>query len=65
MAVTPSTVSPCPNCGVDLSYKVDGDDRTYYRTIGIYDRNRDRTVAWHCPDCGHQWDRFVRRDPFS
>lgn len=27
------------------------------REIGIYDLNTDRTIAWQCPDCGHQWDR--------
>ncbi len=27
------------------------------RKIAIYDRDRDRTVAYRCPDCGHQWDR--------
>lgn len=25
------------------------------RQIGIYDMDRDRTVAWRCPDCGHEW----------
>ena len=28
------------------------------REIGVYDSIRDMTVAWRCPDCGHQWDRF-------
>lgn len=27
------------------------------RQIGIYDMEKDRTVAWQCPDCGHQWPR--------
>ena len=34
-----------------------GDATHGSRRIGIYDRGRDRTVAWRCPDCGHQWDR--------
>jgi len=27
------------------------------REIGIYDMEKDRTVSWRCPDCGHEWDR--------
>lgn len=27
------------------------------KKIGIYDRGRDRTVAWQCHECNHQWDR--------
>jgi hypothetical protein len=27
------------------------------RAIAIYDRDKDRTVAWVCPDCKHQWER--------
>lgn len=27
------------------------------REIGIYDMTKDRTVAWRCPACGHEWDR--------
>lgn len=25
------------------------------REIAIYDIGKDRTVAYSCPDCGHQW----------
>jgi hypothetical protein len=25
--------------------------------IGIYDMEQDRTVAWRCPFCQHQWER--------
>lgn len=32
----------------------DGRPLYYYRTIGIYDMDRDRTVAFRCPDCGFQ-----------
>jgi len=37
-----------------------GADRTHGqwgRKIGIYDMERDRAVAWQCPDCGHEWAR--------
>jgi len=27
------------------------------REIGIYDQGRDRTIAWRCPDCDHEWPR--------
>ena len=27
------------------------------RTIALYDRDKDRTVAWKCADCGHIWER--------
>lgn len=27
------------------------------RAIGLYDMERDRTVAWRCPDCGYEWGR--------
>jgi len=57
----------CPNCKVDLTggpipqQYIDaghyGNHTHYSRRIGIYDRGRDRTVAWVCPDCNHQWAR--------
>lgn len=25
--------------------------------LGIYDMNKDRTVAWRCPKCNHEWER--------
>ena len=27
------------------------------KVIGIYDFDRDRTVAWHCPECDYEWPR--------
>lgn len=27
------------------------------RQIGIYSIEKDRTVAWRCPECGHEWVR--------
>jgi predicted RNA-binding Zn-ribbon protein involved in translation (DUF1610 family) len=29
----------------------------YSRLGSVYDRWRDRTVAWQCPDCGRKWQR--------
>lgn len=54
----------CPECKSDLrgpeipdEWKHHYRDKTHYsRVIGIYDRGRDRTVAWRCPDCGHGWE---------
>lgn len=34
-----------------------GDALHYSRLIGVYDPDRDRTVAWRCPDCGHEETR--------
>ena len=55
----------CPKCKADLRgkriLKKDRDlfagDGYFYRTIAIYDRGLDRTVAWKCPDCGNEWER--------
>lgn len=61
----------CPKCHADLAYlapeesipdplgfAVDPDDHTVYsRVIGIYDRDKDRTTHWRCPDCNHEWRR--------
>ena len=27
------------------------------KAIGIYDLDQDRTVAWRCPECNHEWSR--------
>ena len=34
-----------------------GGARHYSRRIAMYDPDRDRTVAWRCPDCGHEETR--------
>lgn len=48
---------PIPQEYLDKGYY--GKDATHYlRTIGVYDRRRDFTVAWRCPDCGHEEPRF-------
>lgn len=31
-----------------------GGEPHYSHLISIYDMKRDRTVAWRCPDCGHE-----------
>jgi hypothetical protein len=27
------------------------------RAIGIYDKRKDRTTHWQCPDCNNKWER--------
>jgi uncharacterized C2H2 Zn-finger protein len=34
-----------------------GYSKFFSRIIGIYSRDRDRTVAYQCPDCNTCWDR--------
>jgi DNA-directed RNA polymerase subunit RPC12/RpoP len=36
-----------------------GGEPHYSRLISIYDRQLDRTIAWQCPDCGHEEDRHA------
>lgn len=38
-------------------YGADRKHGRWGRAIGIYDRDRDRTVSWMCPDCEHRWAR--------
>ena len=45
----------CPTCGVQWDYYVDG--KRYSLVLGVYDRSRDRTIAWRCPGCDDQWPR--------
>lgn len=54
----------CPSCGVDFQGAAIPEEHWHLfgarhgsRKIGIYDLGRDRTVAWHCPDCKHEWGR--------
>jgi uncharacterized C2H2 Zn-finger protein len=44
-----------------------GDAKFFSRVMGIYDRNRDRTIAYQCPDCHACWDRETGsiRPPFD
>lgn len=53
----------CPHCKADLrsdyipaeQRELFGNNAHYSRRISIYDRERDRTVGWRCPDCGGEW----------
>ncbi len=56
----------CPDCAVSLigepipeEYKhMYGPELTYYyRVIGIYSLETDRTTKWRCPDCHYEWER--------
>lgn len=59
-----SSQEKCPNCSAELKGEPiplplqDAYGDTHFsRKIGIYSVETDRTVAWKCPDCNHQWDR--------
>lgn len=45
----------CPQCGVMFCYVPE--HAQCPKPVGIYDRDKDRTVAWRCCDCGHEWER--------
>lgn len=55
----------CPNCNADWRGKpipkehrhMFGNATHFKREIGIYDRDKDRTVALQCPDCKATFDR--------
>lgn len=32
-------------------------NKQWKREIGIYSNHKDRTVAYRCPDCYHEWER--------
>jgi len=57
----------CAGCGASFQGKeIPVENRHYHggathyrREIGIYDRHRDLTVAFQCPDCDYRWDRFT------
>jgi hypothetical protein len=38
-------------------YGANREDGYFWRTIGRYDLEADRTVQWQCPDCLHIWER--------
>jgi len=58
----------CPQCGADWQAEpIPEADRQHFgshthfsRRIAVYDLDRDITVAYRCPDCGHttprQWN---------
>lgn len=47
--------NPCPNCKTDLNDHEHGPP--FSLKISIYDRDKDRTVAWKCPFCKQLWNR--------
>jgi predicted RNA-binding Zn-ribbon protein involved in translation (DUF1610 family) len=63
--ITVTRRDACPFCGVSLIGKpIPKAIRAAYappyrwrREIAIYDREKDRTIAYKCPDCGKRWDR--------
>ncbi len=60
----------CPKCAVSLQgppipekYLAMYGGKTHFsRALGLYDRDRDSTTHWKCPDCGHVWDRVETED---
>ena len=60
----------CPKCHTNLigdpipveDQEVFGGHTHFSRVIGIYDRDRDETVYYKCPDCGYQWAREDDRE---
>lgn len=42
---------------IDECYGTDAPQR-YSRLVNIYCQDRDRTVAWQCPDCRTKWPRI-------
>jgi uncharacterized C2H2 Zn-finger protein len=60
-----SLLANCPNCESlwhdqlipEESRHHFGNAQFFSRVIGIYTRNRDRTIAYQCPDCSTCWDR--------
>lgn len=44
----------CPYCGADFRYGPNGE---YSKLIAIYSRERDKTVAYRCPNCGKEDER--------
>jgi predicted RNA-binding Zn-ribbon protein involved in translation (DUF1610 family) len=60
-----SSPSECPSCKKafkgpaipEASQHFFGGAECFSTAIAIYDRLKDRTVAWRCPHCQHQWER--------
>jgi predicted RNA-binding Zn-ribbon protein involved in translation (DUF1610 family) len=56
----------CPKCGkswigdpIPETHREHFGGATHFRrVIAIYDRDKDSTVAWRCPDCLEQWERL-------
>ena len=54
----------CPKCKKSMrGEKIPKKDQKnfggthFYRVIGLYDRDKDMTTRWMCPDCEHIWPR--------
>lgn len=55
----------CPACKISLigapipqKYRKYYSNSTHFkREIGIYDIEKDKVIAWKCPDCGYEWER--------
>lgn len=59
-----SSREECPHCSAQLQGDPIPEDQQHWfgathfsRKIGLTDRERDRTTAWRCPDCGETWAR--------
>jgi len=39
------------------AYGANREQGHFSNAIAIYDRGKDRTVAWMCPACEHRWNR--------
>ena len=62
-----TTIDPasCPKCQRSFKGKpipkrdqeAFGGETHFSVLIGVYDMDKDRTVAWRCPFCAHQWER--------
>ena len=42
---------------ISHNYGATKDKGKWGRQIGAYSMEKDRTVAWKCPDCDHEWKR--------
>jgi uncharacterized protein with PIN domain len=61
----PAQIAECPECGADLrGEEIPPEQRAMFggathgsRLIGIYDRARERTECYRCPDCEARIER--------
>lgn len=44
---------------VSETYGATRDKGQWGRQVGVYSLESDRTVAWRCPDCQHEWPRSL------
>lgn len=51
------TPDNCPKCGVTWLDPTPTNCRAYRRSIAVYDRDKDCTVALQCPECGTEFPR--------